>query len=306
MYNQEFKKRYEEEKRTYTTISKYGLTSVFNKTASFEEELCKDVSNFTTYEIINMYKTLDFKTLDYLAITNSSLVGYTQWCIEQGLVKDFQNHYLEIDRQTMQSVLNIVATKNKIVTREQVLMWCGQLPNPSDAFCLLGVFEGVKGSGYLELTYAKVGDFKDNEFTSYEGRIIKVSDELIQYAKESDVTLEYHSISNTMSKKATLVDNGRVLKGYPTFRGEETPAILRRRIQSRLARIFEYLHINDWMTGYDIRVSGIIHMIKKRSKELDLSYEQYIRGQGIKEIKEQYDYRLVPSTFLMKYEEYLA
>lgn len=306
MYNQELKERYRKEKESYTTVSTYYFSSLFKRTEPFEESLNKDISNFTTYEIINMYKTLAIMSLDTIATMNSNLSMYTQWCIQENLVNDYQNHFLEIDRDMMVSFVNKLAMDKKIVSRKQIIEWCQQLPNPSDSFCLLGLFEGIRGGGYLELAFAKIEDFHDNTFIAYNGREIKVSSTLIEYAEQSNETLDYQSISKSMVKEVTLSENGRIIKDYPNVRRSESLPVLRRRTQSRLARIFNYIGILEYMNGNDIRMSGIVEMSNNRSKELGISSKEYIYGIGIEEIKKQYDFKVVPSMFMDKFGEYLV
>lgn len=306
MYNQELKERYRKEKESYTTVSAYYFSSLFKRIEPFEEQLNKDASNFTTYEIINMYKTLAIMSLDTIITMNSNLSMYTQWCIQENLVNDYQNHYLEMTRDMLASFVNKLAMDKKVVSRKQILDWCQQLPNPSDSFCLLGLFEGIRGGGYLELAFAKMEDFHDNTFTAYNGREIKVSTTLIEYAKLSDETLEYQSISQNMTKEVSLIDNGRVIKDYPNVRRSESLPVLRRRTQSRLARIFDYVGILEYMNGNDIRMSGVIEMINSRCEELQISGRDYIYGIGIEEIKNQYDFKVVPSVFMDKFGEYLV
>lgn len=306
MYNQELKERYRKEKESYTTVSTYYFSSLFKRTEPFEESLNKDISNFTTYEIINMYKTLAIMSLDTIATMNSNLSMYTQWCIQENLVNDYQNHFLEIDRDMMVSFVNKLAMDKKIVSRKQIIEWCQQLSNPSDSFCLLGLFEGIRGGGYLELAFAKMEDFHDNTFIAYNGREIKVSSTLIEYAEQSNETLDYQSISKNMVKEVTLSENGRIIKDYPNVRRSESLPVLRRRTQSRLARIFNYIGILEYMNGNDIRMSGIVEMSNNRSKELGISGKEYIYGIGIEEIKKQYDFKVVPSMFIDKFGEYLV
>ena len=306
MYNQELKERYRIEKESYTTVSAYYFSSLFKRTEPFEEQLGKDACNFTTYEIINMYKTLAMMSLDTITTMNSNLSMYTQWCIQENLVNDYQNHYLEISRDMMASFVNKFAMDKKVVSRKQILEWCQQLPNPSDSFCLLGLFEGIRGGGYLELALAKMEDFNDNIFTAYNGREIKVSSTLVEYAKQSDETLDYQSISQNMAKEVTLIDNGRIIKDYPNVRCSESIPVLRRRTQSRLARIFDYVGILEYMNGNDIRMSGVIEMANNRCKELGIFGKDYIYGIGIEEIKKQYDFKVVPSVFMDKFGEYLV
>ena len=306
MYNQELKERYWKEKVTYTTTAPYHFSALFKRTEPFETELDKDISNFSTYEIINMYKTLSISSINTIANMNSSLSLYTQWCIQENLVADFQNHFLEIDREMMGTFINKIAMDNKVVSRQTVLGWCGNLPNPSDSFILLALFEGAKGAGYQEITKATINDFDDNTLTLYTGRKIKVSDELIEYAKESNETLIYYSMTKAMEHTSPLVENGRIIKDYPSVRKEETQQSARRRTMSKLTRAFEYLGINNWMTGTDIRMSGMIYLINLRSKELGITGREYIYGIGIEEIKQQYDYKIIPSMFMDKYSEYLV
>lgn len=306
MYNQELKERYRKEKESYTTVSAYYFSSLFKRTEPFEEQLDKDISNFTTYEIINMYKTLAIMSLDTIVTMNSNLSMYTQWCIQENLVNDYQNHFLEINREMMASFVNKLAMDKKVVSREQVLDWCQQLPNPSDSFCLLGLFEGIRGGGYLELALAKIEDFHDDIFIAYNGREIKVSSTLIDYAEQSNETLDYQSISQNMAKEVTLIDNGRIIKDYPNVRRSESLPILRRRTQSRLARIFDYMGILEYMNGNDIRMSGVVEMINSRCKELEISGKDYVYGIGIEEIKKQYDFKVIPSVFMDKFGEYLV
>lgn len=306
MYNQDLKLRYKQEKESYTTVAAYYFSSLFKRTEPFEEQLDKDISNFTTYEIINMYKTLSIMSLDTISTMNSNLSMYTQWCIQQNLVNDFQNHFLEINREMMASFVNKYAMNQKVVSRDKIIEWCNQMPNPSDAFCLLALFEGLKGSGYLEIAYAKIEDFNDNIFTSYKGRQIKVSNELINFAILSDETLEYQSITREMKHTVNLIDNGKIIKDYPNVRANESLPTLRRRIQTKLIRIFDYLGILKWMNGNDIRMSGVVDLINFNSKQLGITGKQYIYGDGLKEIKNQYDLNIAPSTFINKYGEYLV
>lgn len=109
-----------------------------------------------------------------------------------------------------------------------------------------------------------------------------------------------------MAKEVTLIDNGRIIKDYPNIRRSDSMPVLRRRTQSRLARIFDYIGILEYMNGNDIRMSGVVEMANNRCKELEISGRDYIYGIGIEEIKKQYDFKIVPSVFMDKFGEYLV
>ena len=109
-----------------------------------------------------------------------------------------------------------------------------------------------------------------------------------------------------MKHTVDLIDNGRIVKDYPNVRANESLPILRRRIQTKLVRIFDYLGILNWMNGNDVRMSGVIHLINSNSKKMDVTGKQYLYEDGLKEIKKQYDLNIAPSTFMNKYGEYLV
>ena len=72
-YNSELKIQYIEEKSKEVIISNNYLECQFNKTCKFEEELNKDLSNFTVYEIVEYYKMLNISSFDTLFVISSGL-----------------------------------------------------------------------------------------------------------------------------------------------------------------------------------------------------------------------------------------
>ena len=96
MFNAEYKERFIIEKNNESIIPKGYLEHQFKRVAEMENKLNKDVSNFTYYDIIEYYKMLNTHSIEYLAVLNSQFSLYTQWCLQQNLVNDGQNHFLEM------------------------------------------------------------------------------------------------------------------------------------------------------------------------------------------------------------------
>ncbi len=88
-----------------------------------------------------------------------------------------------------------------------------------------------------------------------------------------------------MKEYYLIKKNQIVFFNKSNVRRSESLPVLRRRTQSRLARIFDYMGILEYMNGNDIRMSGVIEMINSRCKELGISGKNYIYGIGIEEIK---------------------
>ena len=82
MFNEKLKNIYIKEKSESVTLPSNYLECQFNKVEKMEEESNKDVCNFTAYEIIEYYKTLNIAALESLAVMNSHFSMYTQWCLQ--------------------------------------------------------------------------------------------------------------------------------------------------------------------------------------------------------------------------------
>ena len=304
-YNPELKIQYIEEKSKEVIISNNYLECQFNKTSKMEEELDKDLSNFTVYEITEYYKMLNISSFDTLFVMNSQFSMYTQWCLQKSLVKDNQNHFLEMTLEHLKDCLNKVLVNMKIVSRETILNWVDQLPNPKDQFVLLGLFEGLKGKDFCELSKLKPEDIKGNIATLCTGREIELSDQLIKIIHDCVSEDKYYSISGNGTKVMPLVDKGYVIKDYPNARGDVGDFQLGRKVYNSITRILNYFDVLDFMTANSIAESGKLHMIKEKAKELNMSCKDYIYSNHITEVEKKYNSKIVRSIYWLKYEDYL-
>lgn len=305
-YNPELKIQYIEEKSKEVIISNNYLECQFNKTSKMEEELDKDLSNFTVYEIVEYYKMLNISSFDTLFVMNSQFSMYTQWCLQKSLVKDNQNHFLEMTLEHLKDCLNKALVNMKIVSRDTILNWVDQLPNPKDQFVLLGLFEGLKGKDFCELSKLRPEDIKGNIATLCTEREIELSDRLLKIISDCVVEDKYYSISGNGTKVMPLVDKGFIIKDYPNARGDVSDFQLGRKIYNSITRILNYFDVLNFMTANSIAESGKLHMIKERAKELSLSCKDYIYSNYIEEVEKKFNSKIVRSIFWLKYEDYLV
>ena len=159
-YNEELKKRYLQEKEKHTITSNY-IDVQFRKSSEMEYELDKDVSNWTIYEITEYYKLLNSTSFELLICVNSIFSQYCQFCLENSLVKDNQNHFLECTKEILASCVNKAILEKKIISRETILKWTDELPNPKDQFILLSLFEFGKSKDYKDTVYARLDDLDE-------------------------------------------------------------------------------------------------------------------------------------------------
>ena len=303
MYNENIKSRYIEYKTDLTILSNGYLERLFGRTEKFESELDKDISNFTYYEILNMYKTWNETSYEVLQVCNSNLSMYTQWCLDQHLVVDSQNHFLEFNKEIFMDCTNILVNQKRMVTREQVLQWANQFDNPSDGFILLALFEGIKGENYNELTQLKLSDFHDGKVTLCTGREIEVSKELYNLAEKSNQEEFYTSHKNKRQFK--LKNEDLIIKNYPNTTDYDNKNS-GKRMYSRISRCAGSIGISDYMRGNTFYESGRVEYIKKRSQELEISCKEYVFNYK-DEISNQFGCRIPSKTaFYEKYEKYLV
>lgn len=306
MYNETIKTRYIQEKESTTNMPKNYLVRLFNKTYDFESKLDKDISNFTVYEIEDFYKTLNIKSVEYLTVLHSHLSLYTQWCLQQNLVFDCQNHFAEINSSSLVDYINTSALKKSIITRKTLYELIDNLINPSDAFIMLALFEGIEGENYCELVNLKMSDFNENKVKLCTGRELTVSSKLVELAEESNSEMEYCSLIK--ERKFPFLNEDLIVKNYPNCRLDD-PYNKGRRIYNRVYRNFKEIGVDKFMKPKSLLDSGKIDYINTRCKELGITAREFIYTQKYaEEVRYRFGYDLTQYKFIFtkKYGDYLV
>lgn len=283
------------------------LVRNFNKFEKFEIEYGKDLSEFTTPEILDVYKMQFYTSVETLLTLNSQFKKYTAYCLYRNLVKDGQNHFNEIDKNILYDCTNKVAFNMSILTREQIEIEIENLYNPSEKFMMLAYFEGFRGKDSCDLTEAVVEQIEGNEFHVASGRVLEVSNLLIKYARES--ANEYEYIPYKMSDRERnwqlmfKADDKRILKNLYNANSDE-PKVQKRNLNTKLLRIKNYLG-HEAINVTSLRESGRIDLTKKLMEKGNYNSirECYLAN------KDTIEYRYGALTsldrWLMKYEAFL-
>ena len=301
MYNETIKKRYKQEREKTIVVPQYALDLDFKKTNTFEEQLDKDVYDFTVYEILNMYKTWNSKSIDTLYVINNRLSQYSQWALEQNLVVDNQNHFLEINRDMLLGCINMIAQQKRIVSREQMIAWCSRLPNACDKFIFLGLYEGLNGKDYEDFWNTTIEDIdKQKRIIRVKRGELPISDTLIDYAEESNRTLELYPMTGDMARVTKLVENGKIIKLKINSMYDD-PFHNGKNIYVSIVRVCKFLDIDQWYNTRQANESGIINFIKHGMKQYGLSFRDYLWSDHLREAEFQYDRKIVRSSFYTKY-----
>ena len=306
-YDKELKERYLKEKELSLSIPVNYIDLQFRKVAETEYELNKDVSNWTTYEILEYYKLCNLTSLESLICFNSIFSQYTQFCLENSLVKDNQNHFLECTKELLYGCINKAILDKKIVERDTILKWVDELPNPKDQFILLSLFEYGKSKDFKDTVYASKKDLdEENCILKLSDRNVNVSNKLIEIIHDCITEDTYYSISGKGTKVMPLIDYGYIVKSYPNQNMDLSEFQKGRNIYIACQRIFDYLGIGKWMSPNAISEAGKLYMINQRAKELGMTSMQYLYSDSIHEVENQFNCKIVRSIYGKKYNEYLA
>lgn len=261
-YNNEQKERYfkarEKENRN---IRKTG-TVFFNISKEYEEKYGKDCSKFTMQEILNMYNSCATRSWEQLLNFNSQLKIYTSWCLRENLVDDNQNHYEELDKDEMYQCLNFGLKNTMVITRSELIQTLPSIPNVSDQFLALALFEGLGDYGYKDFYNLMPEQFKEDAVELSRGEL-KISKQLVALALDS--ASEYDRFNAEGKTRVGYMDSPEVIKNAANSFKEQTPDSNIKRIQRRLTKLSS--DYGNVFTYAGLRNSGRIEYLKNYMKE---------------------------------------
>lgn len=305
MYNSHDKMEWITAKEAKNTMNPFVLPSLFNRTEPYEETIGKDVCRFTEEEARAMLSNIGYKTLSTINKDVTYLRMYVDYQIEHGLAK--ANPF-----NLTQSEMSKMLSEKKVVDRQQVLAWCNQVYNASDKVILLGLFEGIRGLDYTELTNLRKGDLNESDNTvALNGRSerLKVSQRLMTYMLDASETNRYVTYGNGSGRHTNkaLLSSDLVIKEGDNTRGATTEFRKGRRIYTRLKILFRFLEVDDWMTANILTISGIIELVMEGSKKQGINWKDYIVTREARaEIRRRFNRDIEPFQFILEYEDCLG
>lgn len=303
-YNEVLKNRYIEYKEEATIMPNGFAQRVFDSTNKFESNLKKDISCFTFYEILDMYKTWSEVSLNVLSTKNSLLLNYTKWCLQQNLIPDSQNHFEEFNTEILRGCLNTALKNKQIVDRTEIIRLIQDFKNPGDKFIILGLFEGICGKEFSEFYDIKVSDFTvvENEVFVLlnSGRKIHVSKELYSLALSASEEEYYYSVGADSSFK--FIPSDKIIKDFPNTDGLKDN--FAQRVTSKIRRNMK-ANETPYITSHTLKESGRIDFIRKKAEEKGISPKEFLL-EHCEELEEQFNCK-VPARYTLykKYKEYL-
>lgn len=285
MFNKDIKQRFVDYYSKLNVIHPYRLLAIFASSELFEAALNKDLCNFTKNELKEFYIYKNAKSLNSLQVTNSLIRSYINWCIEQGLSIDNQNHADEVLITDLRSYLNKDVFKNKYITHDELLQYQAELDNPMDKFILQALFEGIKGKTYCELNELSLSDIdRDNNIVHLcTGRSLNISDRLIDLALESAETYQYYP---PFGEKVMTLFGNDIIKN--TKRGVSDSIERKKERLAARFRLLQKMFDNNYLTAIRVHDAGIIYNMKLTMEKYDMNFDMLLDSDQFKEIRERY------------------
>lgn len=302
MFNEKTKKRF----LNAVDLSQFPKSfwnNVFKKSEILEEQYNKDLYNFSKEQILIWYKLLDSKSLEYLSVINYNIIKYAQWALQESLIVDGMNHFVEITDDEISECVNKYGLNNSIITKEELDNILFKIPSSRDKFILLALFEGIKGINLDDIVNMKLDDINrsDNTVNLESGKKKKISNQLIQYAIESADEKCYDSISGRTYKYEER-------PGYPVKVVRRNGTKSAGDVITKVIRgEFDVIGVPRYVTFNSIYTSGLIHQINQFADQDNVSAAEVLNNPVYLDyLKNQYGHnKSINKRFLLKYKEFL-
>lgn len=278
MLNKEYKEKFAKMSSKSNANAEKVFDVIFRTVEPIEDSLGRDISEFTSFEILEFYKSLSTASVNRLMVINSALSRYCTYMLSLGMITDNQVHFREINKDAILKCVNMGMAKSKITTRKRLLEEIKYIENPSEQFIVLGIFEGLRGRQYDRMINLTADSFSNGhvKFDDGNGKEItmSVSNELVSYALDS--ANEYRSFSYTADYTIEAgmgfrSDDPRVIKDLKNVQAnKDNVALFARRIYGKLVRLEKFYGTNIF-EAQALKESGRIERFNKIIDEQEIS-----------------------------------
>lgn len=290
-YNEEAKAEFIKDYMRSRIVAATSLSGLFNKTASFEEELDKDCSQFTETEILNMYKRFGARSVNVLSNYNVYLKGYTGLMIYKRKI-DNKNAYDNINKDDLKKCLNPDIQKQMYITREQLDDIENELLNYTDKAIVEALWNGISGKSMCDLTSLNENMFNEDKSNIIfpDGRVIKLSKKLSEYLDKAFKETEYLCYGETL-RVEKLVGAGNLYKERANAHAGDSNDVRFRWVYRKIQNYRKYFDM-PMLTMKTIQASGLLYKLQNGMKQNDLTMRGFLSTEKGRELALQYGYKL--------------
>lgn len=328
MYNMELKENFIKQLGIAGISENYkrNFMILLEQSEKIEKELNKDLYDFNLEETIMFLKNLRSKSVKSMDTRKSMVVMYRKWAFQRKLT---QNIYITkaIEELRSESLINVIAEKDKYITKKDLYDWVIELTNIRDSIIILLLWWGIKGLDFKEIRYLKESDIDiTNKTIKLKNREIEVDDFTIDMIRGCMNTDEYLCFSkgmgirhNPFAESEYLIKNVAITeKDKERFYNEPVSKQIVQRIVREGRDLIDNSYINvttvfksgqyyRFKMQYGEQAKQIIEkrkLFKDRSKKINDNDLDFVRDFLIKEGESVLNPSKA-SVFLSEYERYL-
>lgn len=286
MYNENIKEGFCQDYLRSRIIQKTSLYGLFRKIESYEEDLTKDVSEFTRDEALAMYTGLKSRSVYTLMNNNTILKAYCAWLqYHHGLNSDV---YEQITIDDLKPCVDKNASK--LLSKEEIIEIEDQLLNVTDAAILQCLFEGIAGPSMRDITELNENMLdKENKCIVFpDGRIFNISSRLCNLLSEAFQEETYICYGKTLKAKK-LQGKGKLFKERDNVYVADSDDKRFRAVYRKIMVIRDYVGIKE-LTMKGIATSGFLYYLRKCLNETGLGLKEYLQTESGEELMTRYGY----------------
>jgi hypothetical protein len=311
LYNHEQKVRWLEE--TYRNDdTRQTNSSILISASKFEQDKVKDLCNFSYADVVELMIGLKRKSFQSLDVSQTIIVKYVDWCIQEGYSKTGINAFKLLTNKDLKKYTHQVAIKNSYITRERLYEICNELYNYTDKAILVLLFEGIRGRTEIDNSYEEIRNLKpedvmpeanairairnpDKDNPTGKKRYVQVDKRSIDILLLAIQQTEYHKSNGKATGRFAirpLKDNGYVIRTIDNNLDLKDDKIASASISTKFNKIRLYTGIH-FLTPTLVFQSGLIEKIEEKEKEFgELKPEHYRQIYKDLELDERLWYKL--------------
>lgn len=284
--NENMKERFCKDYLRSRIIQKTSLYGLFRKIESYEDELQKDVSEFTKEEALAMYTWLKSRSVYTLMNNNTILKAYCAWLrYHHGIGADV---YEQINIDDLKPCVDKNASK--LLSRKEITEIEDQLLNVTDAAIIECLFQGIAGPSMRDITELNDSmlDKENSRLIFPDGRIFDISSRLCDLLEEAFQEETYICYGETLRSKK-LQGKGKLFKERDNMYAADSDDKRFRAVYRKIMVVRNYVGIKE-LTMKGLAASGMVYYLRKCLNETGLSLKEYLQTESGEELMTRYGY----------------
>ena len=288
MYQKEMKEGFCKDYLRSRIIQKTSLYGLFRKIEPYEEELQKDVSEFTKDEAISMYESMKSRSVYTLMNNNVVLKAYCAW----------KKHYHGMTTESAYESISIDDLKpcvnnnaSKLLSREEITEIEDQLLNITDAAIVESLFQGISGPSMRDITELNDSMLdKDKQCLTFpDGRVFDITERLCDLLNGAFNEEVYICYGQSMREKR-LNGKGRLFKDRDNVHAADSDDRRFRAVYRKIQIIRDYVGVKE-LTMKGIAAAGFVHSLRKGLDETNLGLKEFLQTEQGKQLMDRYGYK---------------